>query len=74
MGFALKKVQKWILIVIGFLAGMFFVGVQLLQRYGYVSMVNWDKLGNDISTQIQHWAINADITNLHGLSHAWNSY
>jgi hypothetical protein len=29
------------LIIIGFLAGMFFVGVQLLQKYGYVSAVNW---------------------------------
>jgi uncharacterized membrane protein (Fun14 family) len=48
---------KWMLIIVGFLAGMFFVGVQLLQRYGYVSTVNWDKLGNDTSTQIQHWAM-----------------
>jgi uncharacterized membrane protein (Fun14 family) len=32
MGFALKKVLKWMLIVVGFLAGMFFVGVQLLAR------------------------------------------
>jgi uncharacterized membrane protein (Fun14 family) len=67
MGFALKKILKWMLIIIGFLVGMFFVGVQLLQKYGYVSTVNWDKLGNDASTQIQHWATNADITNLHGL-------
>jgi uncharacterized membrane protein (Fun14 family) len=44
MGFALKKVLKWMLIIVGFLAGMFFVGVQLLQKYGYVSTVNWDKL------------------------------
>ena len=29
MGFALKKVLKWILIIIGFMAGIFFVGVQL---------------------------------------------
>ena len=42
MGFALKKILKWMLIIIGFLAGMFFVGVQLLQKYGYVSTVNWD--------------------------------
>jgi uncharacterized membrane protein (Fun14 family) len=42
MGFALKKVLKWMLIIIGFLAGMFFVGVQLLQKYEYVSAVNWD--------------------------------
>jgi uncharacterized membrane protein (Fun14 family) len=32
MGFALKKIFKWMLIIIGFLAGMFFVGVQLLQK------------------------------------------
>ena len=52
MGSALKKVLKWMLIIIGFLAGMFFVGVQLLQKYGYVNTVNWDKLGIDVSTQI----------------------
>jgi uncharacterized membrane protein (Fun14 family) len=55
IGFALKKILKWVLIVVGFLAGMFFVGVQLLQKYGYVSRVNWDRLGNDTSTQMQHW-------------------
>jgi uncharacterized membrane protein (Fun14 family) len=69
MGFALKKVLKWMLIIVGFLAGMFFVGVQLLQKYGYVSVVNWDKLGNDTSTQIQHWASNVDLSNMHGLLH-----
>src|ERR1700739_3874982 len=69
MGFALKKILKWILIIIGFLAGMFFVGVQLLQNYGYVSAVNWDKLGNDTSTQIQHWAANVYVTNVHSLFH-----
>ncbi|MGA8082705.1 MAG: FUN14 domain-containing protein [Candidatus Nitrosopolaris sp.] len=68
-GFALKKILEWMLIIIGFLAGMFFVGVQLLQKYGYVSAVNWDKLGNDTSTQIQHWATNVDVTKLHGLFH-----
>ena len=67
MGFALKKILKWMLIVVGFVAGMFFVGVELLQRYGYVSSVNWDKLGDDTSTQIQHWAANIDITNAHNL-------
>ena len=44
MGLALKKILKWMLIIVGFLAGMFFVGVQLLQKYGYVSAVNWDYL------------------------------
>jgi uncharacterized membrane protein (Fun14 family) len=65
IGFALKKILKWILIIIGFLA----VGVQLLQKYGYVGTVNWDKFGNDTSTHIQHLATNTDITNLHGLFH-----
>jgi uncharacterized membrane protein (Fun14 family) len=69
IGFALKKVFKLILIIIGFLAGMFFVGVQLLQQYGYVSTVDWDKLGNDTSTQIQHWAANVDVANVHSIFH-----
>jgi uncharacterized membrane protein (Fun14 family) len=69
IAFALKKILKWILIIVGFLAGVFFVGVQLLQRYGYVSTVNWDKLGNDTSTQLQHLAANVDVTNVHGLFH-----
>jgi uncharacterized membrane protein (Fun14 family) len=69
MGFALKNVLKWMLIVVGFLAGMFFVGVQLLQGYGYVSTVNWDKLGTDTSMQIQHWASNVDLTNIHSIFH-----
>ncbi|MGB6528036.1 MAG: FUN14 domain-containing protein [Candidatus Nitrosopolaris sp.] len=69
MGFALKKILKWMLIIVGLLAGMFFVGLQLLQKYGYVSSVNWDKLGNDTSTQIQHWAANVDVANVHGLFH-----
>ena len=69
IGFALKKILKWILIIVGFLAGMFFLGIQLSQKYGYVSTLNWDKLGNDASTQIQHLAANVDVTNLHGLFH-----
>ena len=44
IGFALKKILKWILIIVALLAGMFFVGVKLLHKYGYVSTVNWDYL------------------------------
>jgi uncharacterized membrane protein (Fun14 family) len=69
IGFALKKVLKWMLIIVGFLAGMFFVGVQLLQKYGHVSAVNWDKFGNDTSTQVQHLAANVDVTDVHSLFH-----
>jgi uncharacterized membrane protein (Fun14 family) len=69
MGFALKKILKWMLIIVGFLAGIFFLGVELFQRYGYVSVVNWDKLGNDTSTQIQHWLANVGMTNVHSVFH-----
>ena len=69
MGFALKKVLKWMLIMVGFLTGLFFVGVQLLQKYGYVNTVNWDKLGNDTSKQIQRLAANVDVSNVHSLFH-----
>ena len=37
IGFALKKIFKFMLIIVGFLAGTFFVGVRLLQKHGYVS-------------------------------------
>ena len=70
MEFALKKVSKWMLIIVDFLAGMFFVGVQLLQKYGYVSTVNSDKFGNDTSMHIQHWLANVDVTNVHSLFHS----
>ena len=66
MGLALKKV---LLVIVGFIVGMFFVGVQLLHKYGYVGAVNWDKPGNDTSTQIQHWASNVHVTNVHRLFH-----
>jgi hypothetical protein len=46
---------------------MSFVGIQLLQKYGYVSAV---KLGNDTSTQLQHLAANIDIANAHSLFQA----
>jgi uncharacterized membrane protein (Fun14 family) len=35
IGFALKKILKWVSIIVGFLAEMFFVGVQLLQKNGF---------------------------------------
>jgi uncharacterized membrane protein (Fun14 family) len=56
IGFALKKILKWILIIVGFLAGMFLVGVKK----------------NDASTQIQHLAANVDVTiptNINPLTH-----
>jgi uncharacterized membrane protein (Fun14 family) len=69
IGFALKKILKWMLIIIGFLAGISFVAVQMLQNDGYVSAIKWDKLGNDTSTQIQHWASTVDVSNVHSIFH-----
>ena len=37
----------------------------------YVSTVNWDKLGNDMSTQIEHWAASIDVTNAHIIFHTF---
>jgi uncharacterized membrane protein (Fun14 family) len=48
MGFAFKKILKWMLFIVSFLAGMFFLGVQLLQNYGYVSRVNWETTLNGV--------------------------
>ncbi|MGA8083590.1 MAG: hypothetical protein WB988_17190 [Candidatus Nitrosopolaris sp.] len=36
MGFALKKILKWVLIIVGFLSGMFFVVCDLLAFYNNV--------------------------------------
>jgi uncharacterized membrane protein (Fun14 family) len=67
MGFALKKILKWVLIIVGFLAGVFLIGIQLLHKYNYVGAVNWDKLGNDTSVQVQHWGSNVDFSNAHSV-------
>ena len=70
MGFALKKILKWMLIIVSFL------GWDVLWWCSTVAevwlceyQVNWNKLGNDTSTQIEHWAANVDISNAHSLFH-----
>jgi uncharacterized membrane protein (Fun14 family) len=57
------------LVIVGFIADIFFVDIQLLQKYGYASSINWDNLANDILMQIQHWVANVDVTNVHSLFH-----
>ncbi|MFZ0511732.1 MAG: hypothetical protein WAM14_09015 [Candidatus Nitrosopolaris sp.] len=46
MGFALHKIIKWLMILSGVLAGSFFLGIEMLQKYGYVGEIKCDKLGN----------------------------
>lgn len=51
----------------------FIVVMNFYEKVGLISIpkspVYWDKLGNDTSTQIQHWATNGDVTNVHSLFH-----
>ena len=61
MGFAVKKILKWMLIIVGFLAGMFSFGVQLLQKYGISS-------GMSLRCRSSTGA-NVDVTNAHSLFH-----
>ena len=46
IGFALKKVVKWLLIGLGILAGLIFLAVQWMANNGYIQGVRWDKLGS----------------------------
>ena len=64
-----KNILSGSLIIVGFLSGLFFAGVQLLQKYGYVNTVNWDKLGNDTSTKIQHLGTHVDVGDVYSLFH-----
>ena len=66
MGFAMKKILKWLLIILGVIAGIIFIAVQWMSQNGYVGSVKWDKLGNDMG---QHLATQVDFTNLHGMFH-----
>jgi uncharacterized membrane protein (Fun14 family) len=69
IGFALKKILKWILIILGVLAGIIFITIQWMANNGYIQGVRWDKLGNDISSYGQHLATQIHFNNLHGVFH-----
>lgn len=60
MGYALKKVIRLILIALGAIAGIIFVALAVLQKQGYVSAINWDKMSSDIYT-----SANTTLTNIH---------
>jgi uncharacterized membrane protein (Fun14 family) len=69
IGFAIKKIIKWLLIGLGVLAGLIFLAVQWMANNGYIQGVKWDKLGNDISSYGQHLATQIDFNNLSGVFH-----
>jgi uncharacterized membrane protein (Fun14 family) len=65
IGFFLRKIIKWIFIIVGSITGAFFFGMLLLQQYGYIKpdSILWDKIGNDISVTIQQWIGNITTSN-----------
>jgi uncharacterized membrane protein (Fun14 family) len=69
IGFALKKIIKWLLVALGVLAGIIFMVIQWMSQSGYIQGVKWDKLGNDISSYGQHLATQIDFNNLSGMFH-----
>jgi uncharacterized membrane protein (Fun14 family) len=69
IGFALKKIIKWLSIGLGVLAGIIFMVIQWMSQSGYIQGVKWDKLGNDISSYGQHLATQIDFNNLSGMFH-----
>jgi uncharacterized membrane protein (Fun14 family) len=46
IGFALKKIIKWLLIGLAVLAGIILIAVQWMANNGYIQGIRWDKLGN----------------------------
>lgn len=70
MGFAMKKIIKWALIILGVLAGMIFLAIQWMWQNGYINgKIDWDKLGNNIASYGQRIASQFDFTNLHNVFH-----
>jgi len=58
-----------LLIGLGVLAGIILITIQWMANNGYIQVVKWDKLGNDISSYGQHLATQIDFNNLSGVFH-----
>jgi len=69
IGFAFKKILKWLLIGLGVLAGIIFIVIQSMANNDYIHDVNWEKMGNDISSYAQHLATQTDFSNLSNMFH-----
>jgi uncharacterized membrane protein (Fun14 family) len=72
MGFAIRKIMRLVITVIGVALGLFFVGLYYLQSRGYIPApgVDWNKVGNDIvnSTQ-QYWGNAQSLASVHTIIH-----
>jgi uncharacterized membrane protein (Fun14 family) len=60
VGWSFRKIIKFILIGLGVIAGIIFLALALMYKFGYVGEVRWDKMGSDIYT-----ATNSTMTNMH---------
>jgi uncharacterized membrane protein (Fun14 family) len=53
IGLLIKKIFHIILIVVGSFLGVLFLAIKLLQAHGYLSQLNWDRIGTDTLTWFQ---------------------
>jgi uncharacterized membrane protein (Fun14 family) len=60
VGYGLKKVIRLVVIVVGAIVGVCFIALALMQKQGYISAINWDKLSSDLYT-----SANSTLTNFH---------
>jgi uncharacterized membrane protein (Fun14 family) len=62
MGYGLKKLLKLVFKVALVVLGSFFAGIMFLQARGYLTGINWNKMGNDM-----YQSVNGTVTNIsHG--------
>jgi|SRR5215469_16641390 len=70
IGFTLKKILRWVLIILGVIAGIVFMTIQWMSQNGYIrGPIGWDKMGNDIASYSQHLATHFHIANIQNVFH-----
>ena len=68
MGFALRKIIKWAVMILGVLVGVIFIAIQYLHVHGYIADVDWNRLGTHLAAHVQTLAAQIDLTKLAALS------
>jgi uncharacterized membrane protein (Fun14 family) len=54
-GYALRKIFKILVLVVGLALGLFYLGLQYMANKGYLgnAQINWDRIGNDTALAFQ---------------------
>lgn len=65
VGYSLKKILRLLVIIVGAIAGIFFVALSLMQKQGYISTINWDRMSSDIYNSTANLT-NFHMSNIHG--------